>query len=135
MSTTPDTAEKWRQKRSFIDPLTVAVALALAAVEFASALAIGPLGGSPPQWSLWIGVAHLAVAASYATRYWAPPLYLLGMLFAGTFAVFWALRDAPGLIGAVRLTLAATLFGLFVYLFYRDRAYFEMIGKESGRRR
>ena len=124
-----DTAEKWRQHRSFVDPLTVVVALALAVVQFASALAVGPLAGPSSEWSLGFGVALLAVAASYATRYWAPPLYLLGALLVGTFTVFVALRDPVAVVAIGRVALAAVLFGLFVYLFYRDRAYFGMIGK------
>ena len=143
MSTSSDTAERWRQNRSAVDPLAVAVAFALAAVQFGAALAIGPLAGQTSQWSVGFGIVLLVVAASYATRYWAPPMYLVGALVAGTFVVFWALRDGPALLEAVRLALAGTLFGLFVYLFYRDRAYLEMIGsdtdtgrqpsKESGR--
>jgi uncharacterized membrane protein YesL len=62
-----------------------------------------------------------------------PALYLVGAVLAGTLAVFWTLTDpAIVLLEVVRLALAIALFLLFVYLFYRERVYYEMKGKRSA---
>jgi Ca2+/Na+ antiporter len=132
VSTERETAEEWERNRSVFDPIAVAVALALALVQLYKGLTVGSLEGSASFWSLATAVAFVAVAALYATDHWGPALYIVGAVLAGTLAVFWALTDpAIVLLEVVRLALAVALFLLFVYLFYRERAYYEMRGKRA----